>query len=49
MRWIPGIVKKQKSHRFRWLEVAKTDQISNLKLIQDLSKIADYMHNINIF
>jgi hypothetical protein len=31
------------------LVVAKTEQISNLKLIQDLSKVVDYIDNIDIF
>jgi hypothetical protein len=29
--------------------VAETDEISNLKLILDLSKLVDYMDNIDIF
>ena len=28
--------------------VAESDQISNLKLIQDLSKLVDYVDNIDI-
>jgi len=42
-------VSKKKATEMWLFLVAKTDKLSNFKFIYDLSKVADYMDNIDIF